>query len=191
MSEQVQNAASRDPGGLAGLYLKAMTIIAGLATGSVVVIMLVQIVARYVFNSSLIWAEEMCRYILVWQTFLLIGIAYHKGELAVLDLLSNTFSRRAQFVIRLLVALPVLYFLFLLVQTGLVHAGRFKAQTIPAVDFIWTSLTGKPAGLTVFWIYIAAPVGCAILFGHLFIGLIEDARRTFAGPSSARASSGA
>jgi TRAP-type C4-dicarboxylate transport system permease small subunit len=133
----------------------------------------------------------MCRYILVWQTFLLIGIAYHKGELAVLDLLSNSLGRRGQFVIRLLVALPVLYFLFLLVQSGLVHAGRFKAQTIPAIDFIWTSLTGAPAGVPVFWIYVAAPIGCAILFGHLFIGLVEDARRTFGGTTAARPSPGA
>lgn len=184
MSDTEPNAVFSDPGGLAGLYLKAMTVIAGLSTGTVVVIMLVQIVARYIFNSSLIWAEELCRYILVWQTFLLIGIAYHRGELAILDLLSGNVSPRLRLVIRVLVSLPVLYFLYLLIQAGIAHAGRFKAQTIPAIDFIWTSLTGKPAHLPIFWIYVSVPVGCAILFGHLLLGLVDEIRRVLARPAT-------
>ena len=179
MSEPEASATVRNPGGLAGLYLKAMTIFAGLATGSVVAIMLVQIVARYVFNSSLIWAEELCRYILVWQTFLLIGIAYHHGELVILDLLTDRVSPRVKLLIRTLATLPVLYFLYLLVTTGWAHATRFQAQTIPAIDFIWMSLTGKPANVPVFWVYVAAPIGCAILFGHLAVGLFDDMRRVF------------
>lgn len=167
------------PGGLLGLYFRAMVGFAGVSMGVLVSIMLVQIVARYVFNSSLIWAEELCRYILVWQTFLLIGIAYHQGELAILDLLSGNVSPRTRLVIRLLVSIPVGIFLFLLIKTGLVHAGRFKAQVIPAVDFIWTSLTGKPAGVTVFWIYISVPVGCTILLLHLAAGIIDDTRKAF------------
>ena len=34
-----------------------------------------QVVARYLFNSSLIWAEELCRYLLLWQTFQNIGMS--------------------------------------------------------------------------------------------------------------------
>ena len=167
------------PGGVLGFYFRAMVGFAGVSMGILVTIMLVQIVARYVFNSSLIWAEELCRYILVWQTFLLIGIAYHQGELAILDLLSGNVSPRIRLLIRLLVSIPVGIFLFLLIKTGLVHASRFQAQIIPAVDFIWTSLTGKPAGITVFWIYISVPVGCTILLLHLLAGIIDDARKAF------------
>ena len=167
------------PGGLLGWYFKAMVAFAGVSMGVIVTIMLVQIVARYVFNSSLIWAEELCRYILVWETFLLIGIAYHQGELAILDLLSGHVSPKVRLVLRTLVYIPVGFFLFLLIKHGLVHASRFAHQTIPALDFIWTSLTGKPAGLTVFWIYVSVPVGCAILLLHLVFGLIDDARSAF------------
>ena len=44
-----------------------------------------------------------------------------------------------------------------MVRHGIVHAGRFNAQTIPAIDFIWTSLVGKPAHVPVFWVYVAVP----------------------------------
>ncbi len=164
--------------GLLGLYFRVMVFLAGASMGVIVTIMLVQIVARYVFNASLIWAEEMCRYILVWQTFLLIGIAYHQGELVILDLLGKT-SARIRFVIRVLITIPVAWFLILLIQHGWVHAGRFTRQTIPAVDFIWTSLTGHGAGLTVFWIYVSVPVGCTILLLHFVAGLIDDGRKAF------------
>jgi len=169
------------PGGLLGVYFKALIAFAGASTAVVVAIMLVQIVARYVFNSSLIWAEELCRYILVWQTFLLIGIAYHQGELAILDMLSGRVPPKMRFLIRLVVYIPVAIFLYLMIQHGLVHAGRYTRQVIPAVDFIWTSLTGHPAGVTVFWIYVSVPVGCAILLLHLVFGLFDEARRAFGG----------
>ncbi len=166
-------------GGLVGYYFKAMIAVAGLSTLAIVVIMLVQIVARYVFNSSLIWAEELCRYILVWETFLLIGIAYQQGELAILDIIDNYVKPKTRFIIRFVVYLPVFFFLFMLIKYGIANAERFSRQTIPAIDFIWMSIAGKPAGLTVFWIYIAAPVGCAILGAHLVFGLIDEGRRAF------------
>lgn len=133
----------------------------------VVVIMVAQVAARYIFNSSIIWAEELCRYILIWQTFLLIGLAYHQGELVALDLLSHKLSRRMLLLVRFVVSLPVWFFLYLMVVHGLAYAGRYSNQRVPAFDFIWQSLTGEPAGVTVFWIYVAVPVGCALLLAHL------------------------
>lgn len=186
MTEFEAPAPRRVHGGIVGVYIKFMTALAGLSMGAVITIMITQVIARYVFNASLIWAEELCRYILVWQTFLFIGIAYHYGELAILDIISPLVSPRMRLLIRTIVTLPVVYFLFLLIQTGLVHASRFKRQTIPAIDFIWTSLTGVPAHLPVFWIYVSVPIGCAILLIHFVISLLDDARTVLrpASPSS-------
>ena len=157
-----------------GLYLRVMRFLAGSSMLAIVVIMIAQVIARYVFNASLIWAEEVCRYILVWQSFLLIGIAYHQGELIVLDMLPAKLSPVVRLLIRLIVSLPVCYFLYLMVRHGIVHAGRFSAQTIPAIDFIWTSLVGRPAHVPVFWVYVAVPVGCAILLAHIVANLVAE-----------------
>ncbi len=48
---------------------------------AIVVVMVVQVFWRYVLNSSTIWAEEMCRYLLILMTFLLIGPAFERGEM--------------------------------------------------------------------------------------------------------------
>lgn len=172
---QTTDKAPLDEQAALAWYRNAMRFFAGTSMLAIVVIMIVQVFARYVLNASLIWAEELCRYILIWQSFFLIGIAYQQGEMIILDVLSGRVSPAVRFLIRVLVALPVCYFLYLMVRHGIVHAGRFKAQTIPAIDFIWTSLVGRPAHVPVFWVYVSVPVGCAILLIHILAGLAGEA----------------
>lgn len=155
-------------------YVAALKIFAGLSTLVIVGVMVAQVAARYVFGGAIIWAEELCRYILIWQTFLLIGVAYHQGELVALDILSARLSRGALLALRLVVSLPVWLFLWLMTSHGWAYAGRFAGQTIPAVDFIWQGLTGQPAGLSVFWVYVAVPLGCGLLLLHLTGHYIHD-----------------
>lgn len=38
-----------------------------LLLSSIVVIMLFQIIRRYIFNDSLSWSEEFCRYCFIWM----------------------------------------------------------------------------------------------------------------------------
>lgn len=40
----------------------------------IVIVMLIQIVMRYVFNDSLTWSEEFCRYCFIW--FMFVGFSY-------------------------------------------------------------------------------------------------------------------
>lgn len=148
-------------------YVLTLKFLAGFSTLVIVVVMVAQVAARYVFGTSIIWAEELCRYILIWQTFLLIGIAYHRGELVALDILSHRLSRGGLLALRLVVSLPVWMFLWLMITAGWAFAGRFTGQSVPAFDFIWESLTGHAAGVTVFWIYVSVPVGCGLLLAHV------------------------
>ena len=156
-------------------YRNAIQAIAGVSMLAIVVIMIVQVAARYLFGASLIWAEELCRYILIWQTFLLVGFAYHQGELVALDILGNLVRPTTKLIVRFLISAPVCVFLYLMIKTGLAYAGRFTAQNIPAIDFIWTSLFGTPAQLPIFWVYVAIPVGCAILLVHFVGAFVYDA----------------
>lgn len=158
-----------------GIYERVMQGLAGASVGTIVVIMVVQVIARYVFNASLIWAEEVCRYLLIWMTFLFAGYAYHRGELVLLDLFSSKVSPRTYLAIRILSGIPVIVFLCLIIQAGIGHALRFSAQIIPAANFIWMSLTGSEAAVPIFWVYAAVPVGCTILLVHFVARLAYDA----------------
>lgn len=166
---------------LFGTYERTIQALAGASMAIIVTVMVVQVIARYVFNSSLIWAEELCRYVLIWQTFLFVGYAYYRGELVVLDLFSARVSPRTYMAIRIVTAIPIAVFLCLIISAGLGHALRFSAQMIPALGFIWMSLTGNELHVPVFWIYVAVPLGCAILLVHFLGRLAYDAWRVAKG----------
>jgi TRAP-type C4-dicarboxylate transport system permease small subunit len=70
-------------------------------------------------------------------------------------------------------------FLAALVFYGWRFANTVGNQTVPAADFIWTALSGsqEPLGITIFWIYIVVPIGCAILLAHFVHALVIELRK--------------
>lgn len=171
-----ERAAGRSTG-LLRAYERIIGALAGTMMAAIVVIMVVQVVARYVFGSSLIWAEELCRYILIWMTFLLLGLAYQKGEFVSLDMLPAVLPEQSRRVLRIVVAVPVLVFLAMMAATGWIYASRFDSQTIPALDFIWGSITGGPLNLSIRWVYVSVAVGSALLGLHILVDAILTFKR--------------
>jgi len=160
-----------------GIYTRTIEGVAGVSMAIILVIMIVQVAARYLFSGSIIWAEEACRYLLLWQTFLLLGVAYQRGEFVMLDLLPYMLSSRARLALKCATAIPVLIFLAVIVVKGFDYASRFERQKIPALDFIWSSLTGANAGVSVKWVYICVPIGAALLALHVIADLVVSTIR--------------
>ena len=70
------------PAGLAvGVYRAAIRHALAAVMAILLAIMVLQVFFRYGLNASLIWAEEICRYLLIWASFLACGIAYARGEI--------------------------------------------------------------------------------------------------------------
>ena len=160
-----------------GWYLRVLENVGGAAMAVIVVVVTIQVIMRYVFNASLIWAEELCRYILVWITFLLIGLAFHRGELIAVDLLTARLKPVWRYGFKLLVSIPLVIFLGYIVVNGYRFASRMGIQTIPALDFIWSSLTGQEeAEISVFWVYVSVAVGCTLLILHIVVALVAEGR---------------
>ena len=132
----------------------------------IVVIMGVQVFYRYFLGSALIWAEEVCRYALIWITFLLSGVAFMRGEMAAMEML----MKRAPPLVRALLLGPAYMasaaFLFVLTWYGWKYAAGNLNQTMPAAGFIAESV-GQDMSLSIFWVYLAVPVGCALLGLHM------------------------
>lgn len=73
--------------------------------GAMAVIMLLQVVMRYVFKSALAWPEEVCRYLYIWSCFL--GVSYcisQKSELRI-DLFEKLFRGKVRFLFQLFLRL--------------------------------------------------------------------------------------
>lgn len=167
-------------------YERLLRFVAGVSTAALVIIMAVQVVARYGFGSSLIWAEELCRYILVWQTFLLVGYAYTKGEMMSVDIIPDLMGPKVRFATKVVMLIPIVIFLYLMTVSAHAYAVRFDRQVVPAADFIWNSLFGRDLGLSVYWIYISVAVGSALLALHMTVAVIRDFIDLRSGAVSAR-----
>ncbi len=156
-------------------YEKAIRVLAGASMLTLVAVMAAQVVMRYVFNASLIWAEELCRYILIWQTFLFVGLAYQKGELVAVEIIPLMLKPGWRLVLKTIAAIPILIFLWLMATNGIDYAGRLQNQTIPALDFISTALGGKQLGVSIWWVYISVSAGSALLALHVIGSIVADA----------------
>ncbi len=161
---------------LIDIYVRIIRGIAGVSMALLVIIMVVQVFARYVVGESLIWAEELCRYLLIWQTFLVLGLAYSKGEFVNLDFLPNALSPRNWWFLRAVMSVPILAFLLVMAWYGHDFASRFDNQTIPALDFIWTAIAGENLGLSIRYVYIAVTVGLTLMALHVVAELVVSFR---------------
>ena len=141
--------------------------------------MVVQVFCRYVLGDSLIWAEEICRYLLVWMTFLFAGAAFQRGEMVGFEFLVRRLSPGAKAFLLLPAYLVCAAFLGVIAYYGWIFADQNSSQAIPAADFIAQSLFGRDSGISIFWIYVSVPLGCVLLALHMLARgavLIAEAR---------------
>ncbi|MFN3937142.1 MAG: TRAP transporter small permease [Gemmobacter sp.] len=131
-----------------------------------------QIVARYGLNASLIWAEELCRYLLIWVSFLAVALAYERGEVAAVHALRDALPRKAGLVLAMLANLLGIVLLLLLVHYGLRYASMIGSQPVPALRFLLGDLFGPAFPVPrIYWVFVALPVGLALLALRLAIDL--------------------
>ena len=159
--------ASRRVGAFRRSYERTMQALAAVGMGVVVVIMVLQVLYRYFLSDSLAWAEEVCRALLIWNCFLFAGIAFQRGEMASV----GSFVRGLQPALRVVVSLAgyvaAIVLLLALVHFGWRYAVQNWVQTAPGLSLLRESITGDDRPVSIFWVYLAVPIGLAVLAVHL------------------------
>ena len=113
------------------------------------------VVLRYVTGDSIVWAEEVSRHLMIWITFLGAGLVLrHGGHIAIEDLQDSLPEGAGRWLRRLIVAGLFLFF-GTMVWQGVVYLEATQYQTTPVT------------GISFAWIYLALPVGFALLMIHL------------------------
>lgn len=124
-------------------------------------IVFANVALRYLTNDSLVWAEEVARYLMVWLTFLGAGqVLRFGGHIAIEnlhDVLPGSWGRA----LRGLLVLVLLVFFCAMAWHGAMYASAMRFQTTAAT------------GISFAWVYMAIPIG----FGLLAIHLLLVARR--------------
>lgn len=143
---------------------KAITFI----MGSMLVIIFVQVVARYVFHNSLTFSEELARYLFVWCVFLCIPVAQRMGGHMTVGILSERTSGLTLKVLRTSAAILTLVFMSIILKNGITLIERTSFQTSPALQ------------IKMSYVYYALPIGAVAMI----LNTIEDLVRIFKTPAS-------
>ena len=112
--------------------------------------LLVCVVARYLFNNSLTWSEELCRYLYVWTGFITIGFVIKRGTIIKIDTLVMFLPGKVKKlldVVTSLISLLVVSILFqnavLIVQKAMASGQTSAAMKLP----MWLVYLGPALGL--------------------------------------------
>jgi TRAP-type transport system small permease protein len=125
-------------------------------------IVLAQIVSRYVFNSSLSWTEEAARYLMIWGVLLGVSLSYLNGYLIAIETFVDRFPPPVRRVVRVVNNLLSLFFTGILTAFGVNLCVLGAQMESPAME------------ISYLWIYLAIPVGAGLLF---FLFLIHPLKK--------------
>ena len=88
--------------------VKSTTFVATLCLTVTCLVMLAQVFLRRVFNSPIVWAEDLAVFLFIWITFLGAAILFQKRGLSSVDTLVMLFSEKIRLVIEALMDLVIL-----------------------------------------------------------------------------------
>lgn len=117
----------------------------------------VNVFARYVLNSSIVWAEEVAQYLMIWIAYLGAGLALREGRHVAVEMLQERLPAPLGRRLRMVVGGLVLAFLGILTLLGLQFALFVWEQETPVLNI---SL-GIPS--------LAIPIGACLFALHLLL----------------------
>jgi TRAP-type C4-dicarboxylate transport system permease small subunit len=114
----ITQPANMTKGFLAGVD-RVVAILCIVGFSSMAVVIAIQVVARYAFNSPTIWSEELAISLFVWSTMLAIPLGLRRGEHLTLDVLGKYLPAKTTRWVALITALTtgaVMLFLLSLIH---------------------------------------------------------------------------
>ena len=127
----------------------------------------IQVVARYVFNNSLTWSEELCRYLYVWSGFITVGFAIKHASIIKIDTLVTVLPENIRKILDVVTSLITIFIVGVLFTGGVSVVAEVvrTGQLTPAMRIpIWI-------------VYLCAPVGYGIIELRMIEHLISIFRK--------------
>ena len=140
-----------------------------LIAGIIVAIVTAEVTLRYLFSHSMIFTEELSRYLMVWIVFLGSALAIRDGSHIHIQILVKRLGPRMQQNVKLASYALIIAFLVFITVEGLKILPRQLQQMCITID------------ISLFYFYLAIPVGSILMI----IFLLPIIRQTLARKSPA------
>lgn len=123
-----------------------------------------QAVLRYVFNSSLYWSDEVARYLIIWFIFVGASIAVREKAHATVDAVTILLSPKLQKIVSIIAYLLGVAFCIIIIWSGMknvLNVHKFNSVT-PSL------------GISMVIPYLALPIGGLLMLVRFLQLLFED-----------------
>lgn len=147
-------------------YLKKLVEVAVIFSSAAMTFMLIiQVFLRYVLRTSIPFSEELARYLMIWVVFLAAGLALKEDAHINIRVLVDRLRGRTRLWLNLVAQILLLAFLVLLMIETIAVLPYQRAQIILSM------------GISIFWFYLAIPVGCSIMILFLLPKMHEKVKK--------------
>ena len=126
------------------------------------VIVMLQIVFRFVIFVPLPWSEELARYLMIWTGMVGSFVALREGRHIGVTLVVDRLPPRAATWVSLFVQAATILFLAIVAQQGLALTLVNLSQLSPAMR------------IPMFYPYLAVPLGAALMIVELTAGILQS-----------------
>src|SRR5438046_3602068 len=146
-------------------FLRANRALIIVVLAAMALVVFANVALRFLTDHSILWAEEVSRYAMIWLTFLGAGLVLRHGGHIGIDALQQRFPRWAA-TIRGGIFVLVLGFCLFMAWIGTRYAALTWNQTTPVLQI--------PVG----FVYLALPAGFVLLIMHLLLMAAPYVRRS-------------
>lgn len=120
--------------------------------GLLVGVVVLNVIMRYVFSESLLWANELSRYLMVWFALLMTAALVNSDDHLNVGIVYDRFSKTTQY--RIQIAMMVLY-----IALGQVWVEFGTQYTLSA----GMNATMPALGFQMLWVYLVIPISGALV----------------------------
>jgi TRAP-type C4-dicarboxylate transport system permease small subunit len=124
-----------------------------------------QIITRFILERPAEWTEVMIRFSLIWMVFTGIPMAFRQGAMVSVDVMYRWSPPKLKRVLDWVVFLAALTLVLVIIWWGWDYAQRGKVQSVIGME-----------GVSMFWAYIALPIGGVFSVIALIGNLIDPKR---------------
>lgn len=129
------------------------------------ILVIVNVFMRFVFDSGIVFSEEVSRFLFIWVVFIGAIIAMKEDAHIYVDFIRKSLPKPVQWVVILLVNLAMLYCCYFLFE------GSVSLTEYNSVD------KAPVSGISMGWIYVSGAVGAAGMFAVLLIRVIQHIKK--------------
>ena len=114
--------------------LRVGRFVAWMSLALMVLVILLQVVFRYIFNNALPWPDEAARFLMLWMTGLIAPSAYRWGGFVAIDMVPRALPKRVGLLLMLVLLLLSAAVLFVAIGFGWNHTmgfgGNFDSSSL-------------------------------------------------------------